>query len=123
MADRRLSKVALRNGVWQGVIEGTAGDAPKITVRHKGVQVPDVTLEWIAQRGHWSLLIPIPPAAIADGVEVLLIRDAATDKQIGQITLMAGAPLSEDIRADIALLRAELDMLKRAFRRHCQETT
>jgi hypothetical protein len=27
------------------------------------------------------------------------------------------------LRAEVDLLRAELDMLKRAFRRHCVETT
>jgi hypothetical protein len=31
-------------------------------------------------------------------------------------------PLEEDIRAEVSLLRAELDLLKRAFRRHCAET-
>jgi hypothetical protein len=30
--------------------------------------------------------------------------------------------LDEDIRAEVDLLRAELDLLKRAFRRHCSET-
>ena len=35
---------------------------------------------------------------------------------------LAGEALAHDIRAEIDLLRAELDMLKRAFRRHCLET-
>jgi hypothetical protein len=30
--------------------------------------------------------------------------------------------LAEDIRAEMDLLRAELDLLKQAFRRHCVET-
>ena len=32
------------------------------------------------------------------------------------ITLLAGDAMSEDVRAEIDLLRAELDLLKRAFR-------
>ena len=40
----------------------------------------------------------------------------------GQFTVIAGVPLDEDVRAEISLLRAELDLLKRAFRRHCAET-
>jgi hypothetical protein len=35
---------------------------------------------------------------------------------------MAGEVLSDDFRSEVSLLRAELDLLKRAFRRHCLET-
>ena len=41
---------------------------------------------------------------------------------LDRITLMAGSALDEDVRGEIALLRDELEMLKRAFRRHCAET-
>ncbi len=34
----------------------------------------------------------------------------------------AGSALDEDIRNDLSLLREELEMLKRAFRRHCADT-
>jgi outer membrane protein assembly factor BamA len=36
--------------------------------------------------------------------------------------LIAGEALGDDIRVEVELLRDELDMLKRAFRRHCVET-
>ena len=42
---------------------------------------------------------------------------------LGDFTLMAGDAVADDLRAEVELLRAELDMLKRAFRRHCLETT
>ena len=45
-----------------------------------------------------------------------------TDARLASFTVVMGQPLDEDIRAEMALLRAELDMLKRAFRRHCVET-
>ena len=38
-------------------------------------------------------------------------------------TIVTGVAMEDDVRAEIDLLRAELDMLKRAFRRHCLETT
>ena len=47
----------------------------------------------------------------------MCIRD-----RIGDFALMSGDALSYDIRAEVTLLREELDMLKRAFRRHCLET-
>ena len=42
---------------------------------------------------------------------------------LDSFALMSGDALSYDIRAEMTLLREELDMLKRAFRRHCLETT
>ena len=47
----------------------------------------------------WLLQVPIPEETIADG-----------------------EALGDDMRVEIELPRAELDMLKRAFRRHCVET-
>ena len=41
---------------------------------------------------------------------------------LASFTLVAGVPLEEDLRAEISLLRAELDLLKKAFRRHVTET-
>jgi hypothetical protein len=67
--------------------------------------------------------VPIPISAIADGVQVFVITDGIHDKTLGQFTLIAGEVLGDDIRSEVELLRAELDMLKRAFRRHCVETS
>jgi hypothetical protein len=41
---------------------------------------------------------------------------------LGSFSIVAGDALAEDIRAELSLLRAELDMLKKGFRRHCLET-
>lgn len=41
---------------------------------------------------------------------------------LARFTLVAGQALEEDIRAELNLLRAELDLLKRAFQRHCRES-
>ena len=70
----------------------------------------------------WSLRIEVPAYAIADGVQTFLINDAESQEMIGEFTIIAGEELSYDIRTEISLLREELDLLKRAFRRHCLET-
>ncbi len=70
----------------------------------------------------WGLRVPIPADAIADGVQTLLVIEAASGRVLEKITIIAGEALADDIRAEVDLLRAELDMLKRAFRRHCVET-
>lgn len=119
-----LTKTKMRQGVWEGVLTGAAaGTLPKITVTHQGNTVPDVTVTALeAAKGH-ALRIPVPQDAIADGMQTLLIVDADTDAKIGSVTLMAGEALGDDLRVEVDLLRAELDMLKRAFRRHCLETS
>ena len=42
---------------------------------------------------------------------------------IPEETIADGEALGDDMRVEIELPRAELDMLKRAFRRHCVETS
>ena len=54
-------------------------------------------------------------------MQTYLVADAATGEP-RLLRLVAGEALAHDLRAEIDLLRAELDMLKRAFRRHCLET-
>ena len=72
--------------------------------------------------GCWDVAIPIPAEAVADGVHTFVISDEVDDARLGDFTLIAGESVADDLRAEMELLRAELDMLKRAFRRHCLET-
>jgi len=67
--------------------------------------------------------LELPADVLSDGVQVVGLRSTATGEVLDRITLMAGSALDEDIRSEIALLRDELEMLKRAFRRHCADTS
>lgn len=124
MSDLTLTKTFLRNGVWEGIITSTGdGSArPDIAVMYLDQQVEKVELNDGPDTGQWTLRIPLPLHAIADGVQTFVIYDKATDSNLAHFTLIAGDPLADDMRAEMELLRAELDMLKRAFRRHCLET-
>lgn len=122
MSAVQLTKTKMQQGVWQGIITGMGEDAPRIEVIHENTPVPDIILTHNESADHWTLSIPIPPQAITDGVQTLIIRDLEANEKIGHVTLMAGEALGDDIRAEMDLLRSELDMLKRAFRRHCVET-
>ena len=118
-----LTKTVLRQGVWQGVLTVKEGaDTPQISVTHEGKEVTDITLEAEGSEGRWYLSFPVPAEAIADGVQTLVITEKASGALLGHVTLIADEALGDDIRAEMDLLRAELDMLKRAFRRHCRET-
>lgn len=123
MSTLELTKTKMRQGIWEGVLSQSGTGTPEVSVTHLGKPVVDVSLEHDSAGDLWVLRIPIPPAAISDGVQTVLINDKATMELLGQVTLIAGEALGEDMRAEVDLLRAELDLLKRAFRRHCVETT
>ncbi len=124
MSDLTLTKTRLIEGVWEGALyrDRAGGEAPKIDVTWQLEQVEGVVVEPMEDKTGWTLRVPVPAAAISDGVQTFLINDADTSTTLGQFCIVAGEELSYDIRAEVSLLREELDMLKRAFRRHCLET-
>lgn len=122
MSDITITKTRFFEGVWEG--EVTSSDElrePLLSVTHLETEVPGVQLKKL-EGGSWALRIPIPPSLLADGVQVVLIQDTVTGETLENITIIADEAIASDIRAEVELLRAELDMLKRAFRRHCVET-
>ncbi|MCQ0091137.1 hypothetical protein [Roseovarius sp. M141] len=125
MSNLTLTKIRLFEGVWEGQLthEGVSKARPDIEVTHLERPIPDVQIIESKADGVWTLRVPIPAEVIADGVQTFLIRDRSADVILDSFTLMSGDALGYDIRSEMALLRAELDMLKRAFRRHCLETT
>ena len=120
-----LSKSRFFEGVWEGVIAGDADDSPtpKIDVRVHDQPVADVAIESLEDPGSWLLKVPVPSKMIADGVHTFVISEETIGQPLGDFSIIAGDAAGEDIRAEISLLRAELDMLKRSFRRHCRETS
>ena len=126
MSELSLVKTRIQAGIWEGVLSGgpEGGTMPEIAVTHLDKPVSTVALtEDPDAQGTWGVRIAIPPDLLSDGVQTFLIWDAVTQERLGSFTVITGVPLEDDIRGEIDLLRAELDMLKRAFRRHCAETT
>ena len=118
-----LTPLRLRNGVWDCNITQTDSGVPQVEVRYLDKVVETVKLSETSDAKVWKLTMTIPPHAISDGVQSFLVIDKLADEKIGQLTLIAGEDIGHDLRAEVDLLRAELDMLKRAFRRHCVQTT
>ncbi len=121
MSSLTLTPTRMQEGVWYAVITQEGEVKPHVKALHLGGEVADVELEPAGEKT-WNLKVPVPASAITDGVQTIVVIDQADESLIGQFTLMAGEDLGEDILAEVELLRAELDMLKRAFRRHCVET-
>ena len=111
----------IRAGVWQGDLVGAGDTEPELRITHLGKTLDGVACLHDSTHNVWRVTVPIPAAAISDGMQTCVITgaDGAT---LGSFTLICGEPLAEDLRAEIALLRSELDLLKKAFRQHCSET-
>jgi len=123
MAEMTLTKTRIMAGVWEGALT-TDDKTPTIEVMHQDEKISDVALVPVSgETGLWSLRITLSSSMMTDGVQTFVINNAKTGERLDAFTVITGEPLEDDIRAEVDLLRAELDMLKRAFRRHCVETT
>lgn len=120
MTTATVTQTRLADGIWHGrlVCDGLTPDA--ISVQHQGRALTGVALAATEVPGEWDLSFALPELSLLDGIQSLTIF--ASDQAIGQFTLLSDAGLSQDLRTEITLLRAELDMLKAAFRAHCRDS-
>jgi len=118
MADVTLTRMRLAGGVWEGLL--SAGELPRLLIRHCDELVGEP--ETVKAEGGWLVRFRLPAERLSDGVQTFVIEDAATGDALAHETIFAGEFVEDDIRSEVALLRAELDLLKRAFRRHCSES-
>ncbi len=124
MADMVLTKTRMVGGVWEGLLtaaEPTAQPDLKAWFLGRAIAAPELSAETGADRRRWRVKLVIPAEVLSDGVNTVVIG-SADGETLAIETFVCGDPLEADIRAEIDLLRAELDMLKKAFRRHCLET-
>ena len=122
MSETVLTKTRIRAGVWEGVLSG-AVEPPVLDVLLLEQILPGVSVTAVPDRpGDWAVRVPVPSEALNEGVQTFVIRDKASGQTLAHFTVITGVAMEDDMRAEVDLLRAELDMLKRAFRRHCLET-
>lgn len=113
----------IRAGRWEAeLVASEAESPPALEVWHLETRLEGVEVTPGTAPGRWSVAVPIPAALLCDGVQTFLVRESGAGTTLCHFTIVTGEPLEGDIRAEIELLRAELDMLKKAFRRHCVET-
>jgi hypothetical protein len=126
MADATLTRLRLAQGIWEGLLDTSRSAPPRLRIRHRDELLGDAdTLRdetHKAPGNRWLVRFRLPADRLSDGVQTFVVEDADTGAALASETLIAGDALDADIRAEVDLLRAELDMLKRAFRRHCSET-
>lgn len=120
MAGLHLIDSRVRDGLWTARIQGAIGQTPglELILGDRTLAQADLTQEG----KDWLASCKLPAEILSDGVHVIAVRLAGTGEMLGQIVVQLGAQLPDNLQAELALLRAELDMLKAAFRRHCHET-
>ena len=120
-----LTKTRIQAGVWEGELRVTGDQLqPQLQVTHLTQPLEQVEVqERPDQPGAFIVRVHIPADLLSDGVQTFVITDTDTGDRLEQFSIVTGQPMEDDVRAEVDLLRAELDMLKRAFRRHCLETS
>ena len=121
MTSMILTKTGLTGGTWQGTLTGAGDKQPTLEVTHLGQPVDGLALRHDPTNGAWAVEIPIPPHLINDGLQTFVISDNE-GQMLNSFAFLAGDALGDDIRAEVDLLRSELDLLKKAFRQHCQDS-
>ncbi|MBF9031308.1 hypothetical protein HKCCE3408_12970 [Rhodobacterales bacterium HKCCE3408] len=119
MAEMTLTRVGMRAGRYEGVLDGSPRPFPVIELVHRERVV--ALAEIAEEDGRTRVTADLPAEILTDGVQVVAVR-SADGAVLDRVTLLVGSALEEDFRAELRLMREELELLKSAFRRHCQET-
>ena len=100
----------LQNGVWQILLPAEEA-ALGLIVRCAGEEIPFE--EEPQEGGMLRLHVPLPP--LSAGVQVLTL-DVAGGAPLLSLPIKAGSAALEETERELALLRAELDLVKRFLR-------
>lgn len=111
----------LKAGIWEGDLTGAGPDKPVLAVTCLGVPVEGLDLIHDSDRDVWRVRVPLSASLISDGLQTFVVSDKY-GRMLASFSILAGDALADDLRAEISLLRSELDLLKKAFRNHCRNS-
>ena len=115
----RIEPTRFAEGIWRALLSQPSdlkAPPPKIEVLLQGSPIRGVRVDPLNMENCYELSVPIPPEAIGSGTYMLLIVEQGSSKVLARIVLSGGDLNGEDLRAEMAELRAEIDLLKRLFR-------
>ena len=119
----RIEPTRFAEGIWRALLSQPSdlkAPPPKIDVLLQGRLIRDVRVDPLNMENCYELSVPIPPEAVGFGTYMLLIVEQGSSKVLSRIVLSGGDLNGEDLRAEMAELRAEIDLLKRLFRASCK---
>lgn len=118
----RLIYDGLVDGVWTGLLVGAEKDAkaPALEAIHEGAVLGGLELTPRPNMaGAWDVRLTLGAGFVQDGSSSVVFR--LSEETLGAFTVQAGPVREGDMAAELSVLRAELDMLKRAFRAHMRD--
>lgn len=119
-----FKSIGLRGGIWQGMLARDQEPA-RLSLVHLGERIAEARATAEGE-GQWRVTTAIPAEHLSDGVQTfLLVEDMGEGaqplepgaRQLGKMTLVSGALLEDDLRAEFELMRNELELLKKELRR------
>ncbi|MEM6886714.1 MAG: hypothetical protein AAF636_01105 [Pseudomonadota bacterium] len=111
-----IEQSRLRDGVWECLLRARLRPQVAAHLHDKPLEPPQV--EPAGSDGLWRLTLTLPKDLLSDGAHTVVLTEGAASDPFGNIAILAGDVLASDLRAEVDLLRAELNMLKRMFRKH-----
>lgn len=121
---KEFESLGLKSGIWQGILRRE--DAPgRLLLVHMGTRVAEARAT-AQDDGGWRVAAAIPAEKLSDGVQTFILLEDGGEgaepplpgaRHVASLSMVLGAPLEEDMRAELDLIRAELDLLKKELRR------
>ena len=124
MTEARLAKTRVLDGTWHGrlTLAQEFAAPPAVEARYGDTVLEGLEIAHTEEAGRFNVSLRLPAHMMTEGWHTILFVNLETGETMTSFSVLVGDALAEDMRAEVELLRAELDMLKKAFRRHCVET-
>ena len=116
MTQPALIQSRLQAGTWHATLTNAGTTQPDLRASHEGRDLAQPEVRGGDLAGVWHVALPVPAEILNEGLQTIVLR-LADGTTLGSLAILSGEALAEDLRAEIGLLRAELDILKTAFRR------
>ena len=117
--EARLIYDGLEDAVWYGLLVGVAKGKkiPELKASLDGVDLKGIALEpYPTMAAAWKVTFKLPTHVLQDGSSVILF--SLNEREVGSFRIQAGLAKEGALSDEVALLRAELDMVKRVLRAH-----
>lgn len=109
---------SLNSGVLSLVVETDANSEPDLVLSSTAGVAGNVILEPQDASGARIGSVAVPSDCLNDGVSTLIIHQRESPDVLAQMTVLAGQAAPDDLIAEVALLRAEIELLKGVMRRN-----
>ncbi|AGT07664.1 hypothetical protein [Paracoccus aminophilus] len=119
-----FESLGVKAGSWQGILSA-AQEPRRLALIHLGEIVARGELQPSGE-GQWRVNCPLPAERLADGVQTfLLFQDEGEGNEplqpgaaeLASLPIITSKLINHDIQVEVALLKSELDLLKRELRR------